>query len=86
MRQCPECDGSGVIFCPVCHGSGKDPRNPERPCTYGSCDDGYMKCNICDGTGWLDDNDDYRAWNNGKKEKAPAFSFFALFFFLPPLQ
>ncbi len=60
MRQCPECDGSGVIFCPVCHGSGKDPRNPERPCTYGSCDDGYMKCNICDGTGWLDDNDDYR--------------------------
>ena len=60
MRRCPECNGLRVIPCPVCHGSGKDPRNPEWDCTY-RCNEGYISCNICGGTGELDDNDDYRA-------------------------
>lgn len=60
MRRCPECSGFGIIDCPVCRGTGRDPRNEDIDCTYcrGTT---TIKCNICGGTGWLDDDDDYRA-------------------------
>lgn len=60
MKRCPECRSFGIIDCPACHGSGRDPRNEDIDCTYcrGTT---TIKCNICGGTGWLDDNDDYRA-------------------------
>ena len=58
MRTCPECRGYRYIDCPVCNGTGKDPRG-DYDCTY--CDgNGKKVCNVCDGTGSLDDNDDYR--------------------------
>ena len=77
MRRCPECRGFGIIDCPVCRGTGRDPRNEDIDCTYcrgtgrdprnEDIDCTYcrgtttIKCNICGGTGWLDDDDDYRA-------------------------
>lgn len=60
MRRCPECRSFGIIDCPVCRGTGRDPRNEDIDCTYcrGTT---TIKCNICGGAGWLDDDDDYRA-------------------------
>ena len=59
MKKCMECLGKGKIFCPVCQGTRKDPRNREKTCGY--CDGrGHVECNICGGTGKLDDNDDFR--------------------------
>lgn len=60
MKRCPECNGKGEIFCPVCEGTRRDPRNRDEDCSYcgGS---GHITCNICGGSGELDDNDDYRA-------------------------
>lgn len=52
--KCKECRGFGVIDCPVCKGSGWDPRFDEKvPCTY--CEGkGYCTCNICGGSGTED--------------------------------
>ena len=59
MKKCPECLGKGEIFCPVCGGTRKDPRNKSISWTY--CGGvGHIPCNICGGTGLLDDDDDYR--------------------------
>lgn len=53
MKKCPECLGKGRIFCPVCQGTCKDPRNRVKPCNYcGS--KGHVTCNICAGSGKLD--------------------------------
>lgn len=59
MKKCPECLGKGEVFCPVCQGTKKDPRNRARPCGYCGAK-GHVRCNICGGTGKLDDNDDYQ--------------------------
>ena len=49
MRRCPECRSFGIIDCPVCRGTGRDPRNEDIDCTYcrGTT---TIKCNICGGT------------------------------------
>lgn len=50
MAKCTECNGNGEIFCPVCHGTKKDPRNPEHECGY--CNgSGHITCNFCGGSG-----------------------------------
>lgn len=59
MKRCPECLGKGEVFCPVCQGTRKDPRNEEESCAYcgGS---GHVKCSVCLGRGQIADDDDYR--------------------------
>ena len=32
MRRCPECRSFGIIDCPVCRGTGRDPRNEDIDC------------------------------------------------------
>ena len=59
MKKCPECLGKGEIFCFICKGTRKDPRNPEKECGYCS-GKGHVRCNVCDGDGKIEDNDDYR--------------------------
>lgn len=50
MEKCKECNGIGEIFCPVCQGTKKDPRNQEKYCKY--CNGtGHVRCDICSGTG-----------------------------------
>lgn len=47
--KCPKCKATGVIICPVCKGSGKDPRNTDKPCSY--CDGrGTKECDLCQGS------------------------------------
>ena len=63
MKRCPECLGKGEVFCPVCRGTRKDPRNLSHSCSY--CDGkGHVRCIICEGKGQLHDNDDFKAWDN----------------------
>ena len=58
MKRCPQCLGRGEVYCPVCRGSMKDPRNPSIKCTY--CNGvGHVECTVCDGTGKIHDNNDY---------------------------
>ncbi len=50
MAKCKECRGIGDIFCPVCKGTRKDPRNTEKECGY--CNGkGHVTCNFCGGSG-----------------------------------
>ncbi len=50
MARCRECNGNGHIFCPVCKGTMKDPRNPEKECGY--CNGkGHVECGACGGSG-----------------------------------
>lgn len=57
MGKCSECSGTGKIVCPVCGGSGRDPRKanedktlvPNR-CSYCS-GTGKKTCNYCGGSG-----------------------------------
>jgi len=53
MAKCKECRGIGDIFCPVCKGTRKDPRNTEKECGY--CNGkGHVTCNFCGGSGvWV---------------------------------
>lgn len=61
MKTCPECRGLKLITCPVCKGTGiMNKWGKESPCSYCPRSGGYVTCNICGGTGKLDDNDDYR--------------------------
>lgn len=61
MKKCPECRGLKLIKCPVCKGTGiMRHAGKELPCSYCPNSSGYITCNICGGTGLLDDNDDYR--------------------------
>ena len=60
MKRCPECLGKGEVFCPVCKGTRKDPRNPSRSCGYCGAT-GHVRCGVCSGRGQIEDNDDYKA-------------------------
>lgn len=53
MIKCYDCNG-GYYECPVCHGTKKDPRNPEKKCGY--CNgEGKKCCTTCNGKGVLPD-------------------------------
>lgn len=50
MARCKNCNGNGHVLCPVCGGSMKDPRNPEKQCGY--CNGkGHRECDACGGSG-----------------------------------
>ena len=49
MANCRICKGTGKEICPVCGGTRKDPRNPEKECGY--CKDGTVTCADCGGSG-----------------------------------
>ncbi len=50
MAMCKFCLGKGRILCTTCHGTRKDPRNPNTTCR--TCDGkGHIVCNSCGGDG-----------------------------------
>lgn len=59
-QRCTNCNGTGRIFCPVCHGSAKASNERDRAlgseCTYcrGESPEGTKKCSVCGGSGKKD--------------------------------
>jgi RecJ-like exonuclease len=51
-RECPECNGTGWIVCPLCHGKGYDPAPPEDVSeVFSSLFWGGDECPECHGEG-----------------------------------
>ncbi len=52
---CPRCNGLKVLDCEVCATTGKilDWEGEEMDCT--ECEDGYVDCDWCHGTGQVDE-------------------------------
>jgi len=53
MRDCRNCNGSGLVTCPRCGGDGKISGDT---CYHCQAENGArVKCNACDGTGKFED-------------------------------
>jgi hypothetical protein len=55
FADCPTCGKTGTINCPTCHGTSFMPcptcKADKKPADCASCEDGYIACASCAGTG-----------------------------------